>query len=191
MPGVRYFEMNIGFGAPAPNAVVGGSFTVSGGGSCDLMENQPGEPGIFIRHANDAITNVTVALGSAAAVNATPTGPAGTPWTSWTFPVSGRPNGPLTITATMFASGSGASGNENTSRSVTVDVTPPTFTINRLPMWCGHRLRITRPSPAPRLTTRRAWPQSSGGLAVARGPLPLERRTGQPRCPCLGSACTP
>src|SRR5262245_17151897 len=126
-----YYDPSIFISAPAFGAVVPGSFTVSGTASCDLLEDFPGEPGVFLRTANQEITSVRVSLGTAAPVNATPTGPSGTPWTSWTFPVSGRPSGPLTITAEVTASGSaGEAGSDASSQSVTVDASPPTFTIN-------------------------------------------------------------
>jgi hypothetical protein len=127
---MAYFSPSLSINAPALNAIVPGSFTVSGTASCDLMKDIP-EPGIVIRNANQEITSVQVSLGTAAPVNATPTGPSGTPWTSWTFPVSGRPSGPLSITVKVTASGSaGTTGTDTISRSVTVDATPPTFTIN-------------------------------------------------------------
>src|SRR5215813_402152 len=126
-----YYDPSIFINAPVFNAIVPGSFTVSGTASCDLLEDFPGEPGVFLRTANQEITSVRVSLGTAAPVNATPTGPSGTPWTSWTFPVSGRPSGPLTITAEVTASGSaGEAGSDASSQSVTVDASPPTFTIN-------------------------------------------------------------
>src|SRR5262245_33557278 len=126
-----YYDPSIFISAPAFGAVVPGSFTVSGTASCDLLEDFPGEPGVFLRTANQEITSVQVSLGTAAAVDATPTGPSGTPWTSWTFPVSGRPSGPLSITVKVIASGSGGQGGSDTSsRSVTVDANPPTFTID-------------------------------------------------------------
>src|SRR5215510_5569863 len=126
-----YYDPSIFINAPAFGAVVPGSFTVSGTVSCDLLEDFLGEPGVFLRTANQEITSVQVSLGTAAPVNATPTGPSGTPWTSWTFPVSGRPSGPLTITAEVTASGSaGLTGTDTASRPVTVDANPPTFTIN-------------------------------------------------------------
>jgi hypothetical protein len=126
-----YYVPSIFISAPAFGAVLPGSFTVSGTASCDLLEDFPGEPGVFLRTANQEITSVRVSLGTAASVSATPTGPSGTPWTSWTFPVSGRPSGPLIITAEVTASGSaGAAGSDASSQSVTVDASPPTFTIN-------------------------------------------------------------
>src|SRR5215510_11321007 len=124
----KYYSPSIFINAPALNAIVPGSFTVSGTASCDLLETLPGEPGVFIRTANQEITSVRVSLGTEAAVDATPTGPSGTPWTSWTFPVSGRPSGPLSITVKVTASGSaGVAGTDTVSRSVTVDADPPTF----------------------------------------------------------------
>src|SRR5262245_5564483 len=127
----RYFSPSIFINAPVFNAIVPGNFTVSGTASCELLEDLPEEPGVFIRTANQEITSVIVSLGTAAPVNAIPTGPSGTPWTSWTFPVSGRPSGPLSITARVDASGSaGAGGSDTSSISVTVDASPPTFTIN-------------------------------------------------------------
>jgi Tc toxin complex TcA C-terminal TcB-binding domain/Bacterial Ig domain len=127
----KYYSPDIIINAPALNAIVPGSFTVSGTASCDLLEDKPGEPGTWVRNADQEITSVRVSLGTAAAVDATPTGPSGTPWTSWTFPVSGRPSGPLSITVKVTASGSaGLAGTDTVSRSVTVDADPPTFTIN-------------------------------------------------------------
>src|SRR5262245_24594510 len=127
----KYYSPSIFINAPVLNAIVPGSFSVSGTASCDLLEDKPGEPGTWVRTANQEITSVRVSLGTAAPVNATPTGPSGTPWTSWTFPVSGRPSGPLSITVEVTASGSaGLTGTDTASRPVTVDANPPTFTIN-------------------------------------------------------------
>jgi Tc toxin complex TcA C-terminal TcB-binding domain/Bacterial Ig domain len=126
-----YVVPRISISAPVPNAVVSRNFTVRGTASCDLMQDRPGEPGLFIRRANEFITKVRVSLGSAAPVDATPTGPSATPWISWTFAVSGRPEGALTVTAEVLASGASSSGSARATRNVTVDVNPPTLAINR------------------------------------------------------------
>src|SRR5262249_33434087 len=131
---IRYFSPTIGINAPAPNAIVSGSFTVSGIAKCDLLEDRADEQGLVVRHANEAMRNISVSLGTGAVASATPTGPPATPWTSWRFDVNGRPNGPLTITATVDAAGTGGQpGSADTSQSVTVDVSPPTLTINPPP----------------------------------------------------------
>ncbi|MGH9753407.1 MAG: Ig-like domain-containing protein, partial [Blastocatellia bacterium] len=134
--GSKYYDPKILIIAPTAGAILPGSFTVSGTASCDLMRRvyDPSTDlwtGVFYRHANEAITNVSVKIGSANPINATPTGPQGTPWTSWTLDVTGKPNGAYTIMATVTASGSeGDTGTASASKSVTVDVSPPTLTIN-------------------------------------------------------------
>jgi hypothetical protein len=156
----RYFSPSIFINAPVFNAIVPGSFTVSGTASCELLEDLPGEPGVFIRTANQEITSVIVSLGTAAPVNAIPTGPSGTPWTSWTFPVSGRPSGPLSITARVDASGSaGAGGSDTSSISVTVDASPPTFTINT-------PADVVQPAPPYIATITGAAADSPAGVAA-------------------------
>jgi hypothetical protein len=125
-----YYETSINISAPAPGAIVGGSFTVNGTASADLMRNYPSEPGVFISHADEAITNVSVKMGSVT-VDATPMGPSATPWTIWKLDVSGKPNGALTITATVTAPSTPAGpGTASDTRSVTVDAGSPTLTIN-------------------------------------------------------------
>jgi len=125
-----HLDASVDIGSPAPNAIQGGSFTVSGTASCDLLKDDPEEPDIFVRHANEAITGVQIRLGSAGPFTATPTGSAATPWISWAFTASSVPNGPLTITADVFASQSPAApGRASLSRAVIVDVMPPTLTI--------------------------------------------------------------
>lgn len=135
-PGQRYYDARISIGASTPRSIEDGSFAVSGTASCELWERKPdgagGYVGVFIRHANEAITNITVQIGSAAPVTATSTGLPGTPWTSWTMNVSGLTNGAITITATVTASGTETieEGIGGTIKTVTVDVSPPTLTIN-------------------------------------------------------------
>jgi len=125
---IFYFQSDVNLNPVA--AVVGASFALSGTTSCDQLKDILGPLGdeteIFVRHANENITGVSVSLGSAAPVAATPTGPAETPWTSWTLAVSGRPDGPLTVLAQAFPSKIPATA----SRSTVVDVTPPGITIN-------------------------------------------------------------
>src|SRR5664279_1439529 len=83
---IFYFQSDVNLNPVA--AVVGASFALSGTTSCDQLKDILGPLGdeteIFVRHANESITGVSVSLGSAAPVAATPTGPAETPWTSWT-----------------------------------------------------------------------------------------------------------
>jgi hypothetical protein len=136
-PKPKYYDASIGVSAPIPNAVVPGSFTVIGTAACDLYRRQLDPSGVYVGifdgHANEAITNVSVKIGSANPVNATPTGlPPAAPWTSWSFNANGAPNGALTITAIVTTSGSATidSDTASASRSVTVDVSPPTLTIN-------------------------------------------------------------
>jgi len=96
---VSFLEAEIGIAAPAFNSILGGSFVVAGSARCDLLQDFPGEPGVFLRHADDAITAVHIRLGGAGPFMATPTGPGNTPWTSWSFNAAGVANGPLTFTA--------------------------------------------------------------------------------------------
>ena len=111
---------------PLP-AVVGGSFSLSGTASCDLLKDIPGEEtGIFVKHADDSLTSVRVRIGSAPRVDATPTGPAGAPWTSWTLAVTGLPDGPVTLVAQALPSKDPATA----ARSTVVDRTAPSLTIN-------------------------------------------------------------
>jgi Tc toxin complex TcA C-terminal TcB-binding domain len=131
-PGVRFFlEARVSISAPAGNAVLTGSFIVSGVASCDLLKDMPEEPGVFVRDATNNITNVRITLGTAGPFTATPTGPAGTPWASWTFAANGVPDGPLTVKANVSANdGSSEPGGAEDSAAVIVDITPPTFIIN-------------------------------------------------------------
>ena len=130
MASQTHLDASVSIGSPASNAILSGSFTMSGTASCDLLKDLPEEPDIFVRHANEAITRVQIRLGSAGPFTATPTGPAATPWISWAFTASSVPNGPLMITAHVFASLSDAApGRDVVSRPVIVDVMPPTLTI--------------------------------------------------------------
>jgi hypothetical protein len=130
--GVTYlYDPRIVITAPGFNGVVGSSFTISGTASCDLIREIPGEPGIFVRHANEALTGVRVRLGSGSYINATATGPSGTPWTSWTVAVSGRSAGALTILAEAFANAEAGieDGFAEITRQITVETTPPVINI--------------------------------------------------------------
>src|SRR5262245_26677010 len=96
-------------------AVVGGSFTLSGAASCDMLKDIPGdEAGIFVRHADESLTSVQVRIGGASPVPATPTGPADRPWTSWTLTASGLPGGPVTLVAQAFPSKDPATAGRST-----------------------------------------------------------------------------
>lgn len=125
---IFYFQSEVNLNPVA--AVVGSGFVLNGTTSCqqlkDILSDQGNETEIFVRQANENITGVSVSLGNTAPVAATPTGPAGTPWTSWTLAVSGVPDGQLTIVAKAFPSKIPATA----SRSTVVDLTPPTITIN-------------------------------------------------------------
>jgi hypothetical protein len=177
--------LKISISTPASGAVLGGSFTVSGTASCDEEMNPLEEPREWSRPANERISKVTVALGSGAPVDATPTGPSGTPWTKWTLTVSGRPTGALTITAKVTA----GRWDKSASRSITVDATPPTLTISATP-------DVVRPS-APYVATIRGtatdslagvaaieWRLGSGAWKVATGTTSW---SAQVTLPALGS----
>ena len=88
---IFYFQSDVNLDAVA--AVVGASFVLSGTTSCDqlkdILSDQGNETEIFVRNADENITNVLVSVGGAPSVAATPTGPGDTPWTSWTATVSG------------------------------------------------------------------------------------------------------
>ncbi|MFF5077983.1 Ig-like domain-containing protein [Actinoplanes sp. NPDC000266] len=182
---VHYYDPRIGIGAPAPGAVVGGSFTVSGTASCDLFKDMPGEPRIFIRHADEAITAVRVRLGSGPFVTATPTGPSAG-WTRWTCTINGVPGGAVTITALVFASGpSGDDGSAGGSLSVTVDVTPPSLTV-------GQPADVVLPAPpylatitgtasdSPAGVARVEWQFGSGPWTTASGTTSWTARVALP-----------
>ena len=122
---IQYFEADVSI--TSVGGIVGGSFTVSGTATCERLKDIPGdETGIPVRNADADLTAVAVTFGNGAAITATPTGPAATPWTSWTVAVSGQPDGQLTIVAQAFPSRDAATA----SRTVIVDITPPTLTIN-------------------------------------------------------------
>ncbi len=132
----RYLVPQISINAPASN--VGGSFAVFGTSSCELLKDildprtgDPIETEIPLGDATNKITRVVVSLGNAAAVMATPTGSGDTPWTSWSLAVNGMPDGPLPIVAEVFAADPPTEGGSNSdSRTVIVDITPPTVSIN-------------------------------------------------------------
>ena len=121
--------------SPPSNAYVGGDFTVLGTASCRKENLETGDS----VNANNAITRVSVTIGSAAPEDATPTGPSNTPWTSWKYRVDGHPNGPITIVAKVSASGPGSASAQR-SRTVTVDGSPPTLAVNP-------PADVVRPSP--------------------------------------------
>lgn len=126
-----YLSADIDIGTPAPNALLGPGVVVSGTASCELLKDLPGEPGVFVRDATRDITRVVVRLGNGAPMQATPTGAGDTPWASWAFASSGNADGPLLITAEVFAAAPGAEGGrDSASHPVRVDATPPTFTID-------------------------------------------------------------
>ena len=126
---IFYFQSDVNLDPVA--AVVGASFVLSGTTSCDqlkdILSDQGNETEIFVRHADDKLTNVLVTVGGAPSVAATPTGPGDTPWTSWTATVSGLPDGPVTVSVEAFPSRNPATA----GRSTVVDLTPPALTIDQ------------------------------------------------------------
>jgi hypothetical protein len=157
---VNFLDADIRIGAPAFNAILGGSFVVAGTAQCDLLADFPGEPGVFLRHANDAITAVQIRLGGAGPFMAAPTGPGNTPWTSWSFNATGVPDGPLTITADVFAADSpNLADNESDSTTVTIDTVPPTLNINP-------PADVVRPAPPYVATITGTASDSSSGVAA-------------------------
>ena len=94
------------------------------------------------------------------------------------------------IKAEVIASGSdGTTGFDNDSRSVTVDATHPTFTINP-------PADVVQPAP-PFIATITGTATDSGGVDAVEWQFGSSSwqvatvlRTGQPRCPCQDWACT-
>lgn len=129
---IRYYLVpTVRIVAPAANAILNGSFSVTGSASCVLLKDLPGETGLWVRDATYNISNVTVRLGNAASVAATPTGPAETPWSSWSLTVNGAVEEQQTIIATVFAADSpNEAGQAQDSQVVKIDTTPPTLVIN-------------------------------------------------------------
>ena len=136
-----YLSAQIRIDTPAPDAVLGTAFDIAGTASCELLKDLPGEPGIFVRDATGDIGSVVVRIGAAAPVLATPTGPRATPWSRWTFVCSGIADGPLTLSAEVFAaSPPQEAGHTAASIALRVDGQPPTFSIDP-------PADVVRPSP--------------------------------------------
>lgn len=129
---IRYYLVpEVQITAPAANTILNRRFTLTGGASCVLLKDIPGETGLFVRDATRNISHINVRLGSADPIAATPTGPAEAPWTSWSLAVSDRIDGPLPIVAEVFAADPpNEAGQARDSQNVTIDATPPTLTIN-------------------------------------------------------------
>jgi hypothetical protein len=114
--------------APPNNAKLGPSFTITGTASCWARETTGAE-----FDATSSITAVDIRLGGDTNPfqSATPTGSGSTPWASWTFAANTTLRGSVAITARVSATRSGFGSNIDTAvRQVTIDITPPTFTVN-------------------------------------------------------------
>jgi hypothetical protein len=118
---------NVNITAPANNAKLGPSFTITGTARCEARDSS-GES----FDATSSITAVDIRLGDPNPFqSAAPTGSGSTPWTTWSFAVNTTLRGPLTITARVSATRSGFGSDIATAvRQVIVDLTPPTFTVN-------------------------------------------------------------
>ncbi|MDX8126801.1 Ig-like domain-containing protein [Methylomonas sp. OY6] len=161
VPTIRYYLVpSVQITAPAANAVLNGSFSLTGTASCVLLKDIPGETGLFVRDATYNITNVSVRLGNAAPVAATPTGPAETPWSNWSLMVNGAIDGLLTITATVSAADSpNEAGQAQDSQTVTIDTRPPTLLINR-------PADVVRPAPPYIATITGTASDNAAGVAA-------------------------
>jgi hypothetical protein len=119
----------------AGGIVRGTTITVSGTANCqrEIINSPPvpgdDEPTDTIEPAPEAISGVAVRLGTSGPfVQAKPSGPAQTPWTSWTtdpLPITGFSGDSLTITARVTA----GTFHDEAAVTVTVDRTPPNLAL--------------------------------------------------------------
>lgn len=135
-----YLVADVTITAPALNAVVASSFAISGTAACEGFSEPPnGEPATSIGEFPQNITRVEVRLGDAGPFQAvTPTGPADTPWVTWSFAASTTLSGPVTMTARVRADRPGFTGDTGTTaRQIRIDTTPPALTIDPPPWSAG------------------------------------------------------
>lgn len=160
-----YLSAQIRIDTPAPDAVLGTGFDIAGTASCELLKDLPGEPGIFVRNATGDIGSVVVRVGAAAPVLATPTGPQATPWSRWTFVCSGIADGPLTLSAEVFAaSPPHEAGHAAASIALRIDGQPPIFSIDP-------PADVVRPSPPFIATLRGTAADNASGVAAVEWQL--------------------
>ena len=159
-PNAKFLEARVIISSPANNAKLGATVTVTGTASCTLFRN-PLEP-IEVGDATASITAVDVRLGGTSTFQrATPKGPSATPWSSWSFSGNATATSSLTITARVNAAQSGAeSDTREDTRTVTIDLTPPTLTINP-------PANVTKPAPPYTATITGTAADNASGSGVA------------------------
>jgi len=121
----------------------------------------PLEP-IELGDATASITAVDVRLGGASTFQrATPKGPSTKPWASWSFNGTATSTGSLTIIARVSAAQAGAeSDSAEHTRTVIIDLTPPTLTINP-------PANVTKPAPPYTATITGTAADNASGSGVA------------------------
>lgn len=119
------WRLAVFIGASIPEAS-GRTLSVTGTASCERFFDSGAD-----EQADDAITGVFVTVGSGETHQATPTGPGGTPWTSWTILIDNVPDGAWTVVAKVLARDSKASASDTDSGQVVVDETPPTLAVDQ------------------------------------------------------------
>jgi hypothetical protein len=131
----KYLTASVHIAAPTNNAKRSSSFTITGGASCQALQDETGEGGVItvnLGNVPESITAVDVHLGDTNPFqSATPTGSGTAPWTTWSFAANTMVPGPLTITARVSAAKAGFEGDTDTAViQVTINLTPPTLTVN-------------------------------------------------------------
>ena len=159
-PTTKFLVAVVGISSPASNAKLGATVTVTGTASCTLCRN-PLEP-IELGDASASITAVDVRVGGASTFQrATPKGPSTKPWSSWSFNGTATSTGSLTITARVSAAQTGAeSDTAEHTRTVIIDLTPPTLTINP-------PANVTKPAPPYTATITGKATDNASGSGVA------------------------
>jgi Tc toxin complex TcA C-terminal TcB-binding domain len=125
---IRSLIPSISITSPANNAVLDSTFTVNGTASCVSRVDNGAEE--IDTPADEDITGVFIQVGdSGTPQQAIPLGPAGSSWTSWTFTTSTTLGGTQTITARVTAASGSLTGGDTDTRTVMIDRTPPTLTV--------------------------------------------------------------
>ncbi|MGB0126248.1 MAG: Ig-like domain-containing protein, partial [Rhodocyclaceae bacterium] len=157
----KYLDAGVSISAPANNAKLGATFSVTGSASCEALQDKTGEPGLSLGDSTQSITAVDVRLGDAGQFQrAVPNGSGTTPWANWSFAAANVPQGPLTITVRVSAARTGFESDTATaSRQIVIDLGPPSLSIDP-------PVNITRPAPPYTATITGTATDAAGVAAV-------------------------
>lgn len=134
--------------APANNAVIDGSFTLSGDATCIYEEYNTGSGETTETSAVNNITGIEVRIGDAGSYQAaTPTG-AGGNWSSWRFDANTNLRGIVTVTARVSAHRGSINASAFSTRTFMIDATAPVLTVEATEVTTSSNVAVIKGSAA-------------------------------------------